>query len=247
MKMRMKKNLFLLLRVFSPLALTAWLFFDFSLVSLLLLLYVPVALTQRNKEEKRQRKWTLNLAFKDALICMENSLAVGYSAENSVREAVKNLEQLYGKEHDICQEFRRMAKQMEMGTGMEEVFQEFGNRSDVADIKQLADIFSVVKRTGGNLSQVLRQTGGVLQEKIELKRELHTTISAKELEFKVMCGVPYGILLYLKLCAPAMSRALYHNTFGIVFMWGVLVVYFCMKLLGEHIIRAEVGKLEGNA
>lgn len=246
MKNRMKQSLLPFLRVLSPLLLTAWLFFDFSLVSLLLLLYVPVAVIRQKKVEKQKQKWNLNLAFKDALICMENSLAVGYSAENSVKEAAKNLEQLYGKEHAICLEFRRMAKQMELGTGMEEVFLEFGNRSDVADIKQLADIFAIVKRTGGNLAQVLRQTGGVLQEKIELRRELRTTVSAKEMEFKIMCGVPYGILLYLKLCAPAMSRALYHNTFGIVFMWGILAVYFGMKLLGEHIIRAEVGKLEGN-
>ena len=130
---------------------------------------------------------------------------------------------------------------------MEEVLFEFGRRSDVADVKQLADIFAVVKRTGGNLSQVLRQTGGVLQDKIELKRELHTAVAAKKTEFRVMCGVPYGILLYLKFCAPAMSRALYHNTFGILFMWGILAVYFGMKLLGDYIIRAEVGKLEGDA
>lgn len=246
MKKWMKQRFVPFLWVLSPLVLTAWLFFDFSPVCLLLLLYVPVAYVRRKKEEKRRQKWALNLAFKDALICMENSLAVGYSAENSVREAVKNLEQLYGKEHAICLEFRRMAKQMELGCGMEEVFLEFGSRSDVADIKQLADVFAIVKRTGGNLSRVLRQTGGVLQEKIELKRELHTTIAAKKMEFQVMCAVPYGILLYLKLCAPAMSRALYHNTFGILFMWGVLAVYYGMKLLGERIIRGEVGKLEGD-
>ena len=243
----MKQRALSVLRAVSPPVLTAWLFFDFSPIALLLLLYVPVALIRQKKEEKRRQKWELNLAFKDALICMENSLAVGYSAENSVRESVKNLEQLYGREHAICREFLRMAKQMDLGVGMEEVFQEFGMRSDVADIKQLADIFAIVKRTGGNLSQVLRQTGGVLQEKIELKRELHTTIAAKKMEFQVMCGVPYGILLYLKLCAPAMSRALYHNTFGILFMWAVLAVYFGMKLLGERIIRGEVGKLEGEA
>ena len=244
---RMKKGAVSLLTAVSPLVLTAWLFFDFSGVSLFLLLYMPVAFIRRKKEEKRQKKWALNLAFKDALVCMENSLAVGYSAENSVREAVKNLEQLYGREHAICLEFRRMAKQMELGAGMEEVFYEFGHRSDVADIKQLADIFAVVKRTGGNLSQVLRQTGSVLQEKIELKRELHTAVAAKKMEFQVMCGVPYGILLYLKFCAPAMSRALYHNTFGIWFMWAVLAIYYGMKLLGERIIRAEIGKLEGEA
>lgn len=225
--------------------LTAWLFFDFAAVSLLLLVYVPVALYRKKKEEKRQRKWELNLAFKDALVCLENNLAVGYSPESSVRESVKHLEQLYGREHVICREFRRMAKQMDLGNSMEEVFFEFGRRSDVADIKQMADVFAIVKRTGGNLSQVLRQTGNVLQEKIELKRELHTAIAAKRMEFQVMCAVPYGILLYLKLCAPSMSRALYHNIFGMVFMWGVLVAYLGLKALGEHLIRGEVGKLEG--
>ena len=231
--------------VMGKVLLTAWLFFDFSLASVLLLPYVPVALWQGKKKRLRQKKWELNLAFKDALVCLENSLAVGYSPESSVRESVKNMEQLHGRDHDICREFRVMVKQMDLGTGMEEVFLDFGKRSDVADIKQLADIFAVVKRTGGNLAQVLRQTGSVLQDKIELKRELRTTIAAKQMEFQIMCVVPYGILLYLKLCAPAMSNALYHNTFGILFMWGVLGVHWGLKLLGEYIIRGEVGKLEG--
>lgn len=225
--------------------LTAWLFFDFAIVAWFLAGYVPIALHLRKNEEKRKQKWELNLAFKDALICLENSLAVGYSPESSVKESVKHLEQLHGREHAICHEFRRMAKQMDLGSSMEEVFLEFGRRSDVADIKQLAEVFAVVKRTGGNLSLVLRQTGSVLQDKIELKRELYTAIAAKRMEFQIMCGVPYGILLYLKLCAPAMSRALYHNTFGILFMWCVLAAYYGLKMLGEHIIRSEVGKAEG--
>jgi len=227
--------------------LTAWLFFDFAKVSVLLLVYVPVSLYLQKREEKRKQKWELNLAFKDALVCLENNLAVGYSPESSVREALKNLEQLYGREHAICREFGRMVKQMELGNSMENVFFEFGRRSDVADIKQLAEVFSIVKRTGGNLSRVLRQTGSVLQDKIELKRELHVAIAAKQMEFQVMCAVPYGILLYLKLCAPAMSRALYHNLFGIVFMCGVLAAYMGLRLWGAYIIRGETGKLEGKA
>ncbi len=234
-----------LLMVCGSAAVTAWLFFDFEPVSLLLLLYIPMAMVRRWKAYRQKKKWELNLAFKDALICLENSLAVGYSPESSVRETVKSLEQLHGQEQEICQELRRMIKQMELGSSMEEVFLEFGHRSGVEDIKQLADVFSLVKRTGGNLGQVFRQTGSILQEKIELKRELHTTIASKRMEFKIMQMVPYGILCYLKLCAPAMSEGLYHNLFGIVFMWGVLIVYFVLLLFGEHIIRAEIGKLEG--
>lgn len=245
MENRIKQKILPIVLVFSSVLLTSWLFFDFALVSILLLLYVPVSLRRQKKEACRKKKWELNLAFKDALVCLENNLAVGYSPESSVREAAKNLEQLYSREHAICREFRRMAKQMDLGVNVEEVFLEFGRRSDVADVKQLADIFAIVKRTGGNLSQVLRQTGSVLQEKIELKRELHTVIASKRMEFQIMCVVPYGILFYLKLCAPAMSKGLYHNSFGILFMWGVLAAYFGLKLLGEHLIHGEVGKLEG--
>lgn len=245
MEKRIKQMVLPGLLTVGSVLLTAWLFFDFAHISWLLLLYVPVALLEQKKEQKRKRKWELNLAFKDALVCLENSLAVGYSPESSIRESLKNLEQLYGRDHDICREFRRVAKQMDLGTSMETAFLEFGRRSGVEDIRQLADIFAVVKRTGGNLSQVLRQTGGVLQDKIDLKRDLHTTIAAKRMEFQIMCVVPYGILLYLKLCAPAMCAALYHNLTGILFMWGVLAVYFGLKLLGEFIIRSEVGKLEG--
>lgn len=245
MEKLMKQRIVPVVLVLSSVGLTAWLFFDFAKVSLLLLLYVPVALCRQNKERQRQQKWELNLAFKDALVCLENSLAVGYSPESSVRESIKSLEQLYGREHGICREFRYMTKQMDLGVGMEDVFLEFGERTQVADIKQLADIFSIVKRTGGNLSQVLRQTGSVLQEKIELKRELHTTIAGKRMEFRVMCVVPYGILFYLKLCAPAMTGTLYHNLFGILFMWIMLAAYLGLKWLGERIIRGEIGKLEG--
>ena len=156
MKKNRKRRTADVLWTFCTLVLTAWLFFDFSRISVLLVFYLPAALYQKEKESQRKKKWEMNLAFKDALVCMENSLAIGYSPESSIREAGKNLEQLHGWEHEICREFGRMVKQMELGNSVEEVFSEFGDRSGIEDIHQLADIFSVVKRTGGNLSMVLR-------------------------------------------------------------------------------------------
>lgn len=221
---------------------TAWLFFDCSFLSLGLLVYLPFALKKRWKERKQQKKWELNLAFKDAVICLSNSLAVGYSPESSLKEVVKELEQLYGKDAEICLEFRQMVKQIELGNNIEQVFLEFGKRSEVEDIKQLAEIFSIVKRTGGNLGQVLKKTESVIQDKIELKRELNIAIASKKLEFQVMCFVPYGILFYLKLCASTMSQSLYNTMFGMVFMCIVLLFYFGMKMIGERIIQGEIQK-----
>ncbi len=44
---------------------------------------------------------------------------------------------LYGKDAEICLEFRQMIQQIELGNSMEQVFLEFGKRSDVEDIRQL--------------------------------------------------------------------------------------------------------------
>ena len=222
------------------LIITAWLFFDFSLISFLLFLYFPFALKKQWKEKQQQKKWELNLAFKDAIACLSNSLAVGYSSENSLKEVVKELEQLYGAEAEICLEFRKMVKQIELGSNIEQVFLEFGKQSGVEDIRQLAEIFSIVKRTGGNLGQVLKKTESVLQDKIELKRELNVAIAEKKLEFQVMCFVPYGILFYLKVCASTLSQSLYHTTFGTLFMCIILVLYFCLRMLGERMIQGEI-------
>ena len=225
---------------------TAWLFFDFSILSLVLLIYLFIALKKRYKERIRQKKWELNLAFKDAITCFSNNLAVGYSPESSLKGVVKELEQLYGKEAEICFEFRQMIKQLELGSNIEEVFLEFGKRSEVEDIRQLAEIFSIVKRTGGNLGQVLKKTEGVLQDKIELKRELTIAIASKKLEFQVMCFVPYGILFYLKLCAPTMSRTLYDTTLGMFLMFAVWIGYCVMKVIGEWMIQGEIQKVVRN-
>lgn len=241
---RWKRAVALAAPVVGMLLATAWLFFDFSITAWGLILYVPIGLRLAWKEEQRRVKWELNLAFKDALTCLESSLCVGYSPENSLKETVKGLEQLYEKEHPICRYFVKMEKQVALGYSMETAFLEFGKESGIEDIRQLAEVFSIVKRTGGNLSKVIRQTAGVLQEKVELKRELHTTIAAKRMEFQMMCAVPYGILLYLKLCASSISAPLYHNTLGVVFMWGVFAAYLGLKFWGEYIIRGEERKVE---
>jgi len=226
------------------LVLTAWTFFDFSALSFALVIYIPFAVKKCVRNQKEKSLYELSLAFKDALACMENAMAVGYSPESAIRETVKELAQLYGEQHRLCMDFQKIVKQMELGVSLEQAFAEFAKQSEAEDICLLAELFQIAKRTGGNLAQVFRQTQGVLQEKIDLKRELRTMIASKHLEFQVMCQVPYGILIYLKLCAPSMSRGLYDTGAGVLFMSGAFLWYLLMRALGEQVIRREAGGME---
>ena len=219
---------------------TAWLFFDFAPIALLLLAYVPYEAFRRLRGQKEADRWQLALAFRDMLLYLQNGLAAGRSPEGSMEETIRNLEHLYGQQSKIVSECRLMLSQMTNGYSMERALEEFGERSRVEEIRQFAEVFLVAKRTGGEIGRVIRQTCGVLQDKLELKRELHTVIAAKEMEFRIMCFIPHGILLYLKLCAPSMSASLYGNLFGITFMCVVFLCWLGLSAFGKHLVRSGI-------
>lgn len=219
---------------------SAWLFFDFSPISLFMPGYVIFEVMRRWKKEKQEEKWELTIAFRDLLMYLQNSLLAGYSPENGMREAVRGLEHLYGEQHLIVAESRLIVSRMENGYSMERALEEFGQSSGVDEIRQFAEVFTVAKRTGGEIGRIIRQTGGVLQDKLELKRELHTAVAAKEMEFRIMSLVPHGILLYLRICAPSMCSPLYHNTFGVSFMGILFLLWILLTLWGNHMIHKEI-------
>lgn len=216
---------------------TIYLFYDFEPVSWALLIGLPFLVSWMKKREEEKRRWNLNVAFLDGLQYMKNSLAAGYSAEGSLCEAAKSLEKLYGAEARITKEFGIMRAQLTMGITFEEVLKGFAERSNVGDISTFAELVTVLKRTGGDVDRVIRQTASNLRDRIELKRDLNMVIAEKLGEFRLMCIIPYGILLYLKICSPTMSEPLYHSPAGCGFMTLILFAYMCCVFGGEWILK----------
>ena len=133
-----------------------------------------------------------------------------------------------------------MVAGLSMGNSIEEVWYRFGERSRSEDIRQFAEIFSAVKRTGGELGRVLGQSGDIIREKLELQRELQAMVAAKKAEFYLMYVLLYVVLVYLKVFAPAMSEVLYSTAFGTGVMWLVFLASVGLRVLGERMVRKEL-------
>jgi tight adherence protein B len=218
-------------------SLTSWLFYDLEPVSLLLVLVIPLFVRRFRKKKREQRMQTLDIQFKDALQYLRNGLDAGYSPEHSLKDAAKGLESLYGKNAEITKGFDEMAGKLSTGMNMEQAFFEFAESTGVERIREFAGLFGILKRTGGNLNRVIRGTVVNLTDSINLRRDLNVVIAAKRGEFNIMCAIPYGILLYLKLLAPEMSAPLYHSSFGILFMSVILLLCMLCFYLGQRVIE----------
>ena len=111
----------------------------------------------------------------------------------------------------------------------------FGERSCIEEIKDFSEVFSIAKRSGGNIKEIISDTTDVIDAKIEMKREFRTLISSKRFEHRLMCVIPFAILGYIGVTSPGYFDMLYGNMRGIVIMTICLFVYLGAFLWGEKI------------
>lgn len=188
----------------------------------------------------RERRKKLNYQFKDALNSLSVAVQAGYSVENAVSACARDLERLYGKNEDILEEFHYIESQQRVSVPVEELFLDFGERSQVEDIENFAAVFYTAKRTGGDMDKVIQKVARMLGDKIDVKKEIDTTLAAKKSEQAVMSLMPAGIILYLQISSPGFLSVLYGNPVGICAMTICLGIYAAAYWLGRKIVDIEV-------
>lgn len=220
--------------------LTASLFYSNLLLSFVLIPFIPFYLKNIKRKLIAQRKWQLNIEFRDGLLCLSAALNASYSLENAFIQAVEDLRLLYRDNSLIVIEFEGIVHQIHMNVTVESIIEDLGRRSGIEDIMYFSEVLKTAKRTGGDLIQVIRTTSKIMSDKLEVKREIVTLITAKKLEANIMIIVPFGIVLYLKLFSPEFLVPLYHNLFGIIFMTIILLCIYGISRIASKIMDIQV-------
>lgn len=207
------------------------------------IVFIPYGfLFVRNKKKQliTNRKWQLNLEFRDGISSIAAALNAGYSIENAFSQAAEDLRLMYPPDALILCEFESIIRQINRNRPVEDLLKNFADRSGVEDISNFAEVFITAKRTGGDLMKIIRTTGTTIGDKIEVKREIITMVTAKQFECNIMNLIPFGIVVYLKLCSPGFLDPLYHNLFGILFMTIVLILYYMVSMLSKKIVSIDI-------
>lgn len=187
-----------------------------------------------------ERKWRLNLEFRDSLLSITSALNAGYSIENAFEQAVLDLKLMYSEDSIIVSEFDSMVNQIRMNITIERVLDDFARRANIDDILMFSAVFSTAKRTGGDLIKIIKNASNSIGDKIEVKREIKTMIASKKFESKIMSIIPFAIIIYLKLFSPGFLDPLYNNLVGFIIMTILLIIYLFAYKISENIMNIEV-------
>lgn len=210
------------------------------MAGLLFFPYIFFYIKTRVNEFEEKRRARLEYAFKDGMEAVVASLVAGYSIENAFRESLNELEMIHSKKSDIYGFFSKMVNRISLNENIEDVFEDFARESKVDEIKRFSQVLSYAKKSGGNLVMIIKNTTECIIEKVELKREINTIISAKKLEQKIMNLVPAGIIMYMRFTSGEMFNKLYNNAFGVAVMSVCLGIYGIAIMLARKITDIKV-------
>ena len=183
-----------------------------------------------------RKKETLEGQLRDYLLSVLAFLRAGYSLENAMIGAEREIKTMHGTDSIIGREAERMSRELSLKIQPEQIWLAFGERTGSENGQQLAKVFSIAKRQGGDYLPVLKATVRLMDARNELKREISTLLAGQRLEYYIMCLVPAGMLLYLDLSAPNMTRFLYEGT-GHFLMAGILALYGLAIYWGDRILE----------
>lgn len=217
-----------------------YLFYRSAFVLLALPVSVFVCHRYIKKEHERKSKEYLGLQFKDMLNALTAAMRAGYSVENGLKEALGEMRITHGNDSEICIALTKMINSLKMGENAEKVFFDFANDSGVEDIYNFASIFSIAKRSGGDMVEIMRKTAADITQKMETRAEISVLISAKRFEQNIMMLMPAGIIVYMELTSDGLLDPLYGNITGIIIMTACLGLYALAWFLSTKIINIEV-------
>ena len=194
----------------------------------------------QKKQLMKKRLHRLNYDFRTALNSLAVSLRAGYSVENAFRETEKDLRSILGKKAEITREFAWINSQIRVSVPIEQLLQDFADRTGIEDIGNFAGVFIAAKRMGGSMVDIIQSTARTIGGKIDVEREIETALAAKKYEQRVMAVMPCGIILYMQIASPGFLGALYGTAFGVIVMSACLLVYAGAFYLGQKIVNIEV-------
>lgn len=192
------------------------------------------------REYEGKQKRILAVQFTDMILSVNGSLQTGYSIENAFLEAKKEICQLHGENSMMARELSVIQQGLGNRVPIEQQLLKFGILSGVEEIRDFTEVFAVLKRSGGNLREMIRRTTELTRQRLETEQEIGQLLASRRFEMKIMNAVPFCMYGYVQLTSPGFFDVLYHNPAGICVMTACLVLYLAAVWMAWKIMEIRV-------
>ncbi len=199
---------------------------------------VGMVAERKRRMEKRQRE--LSGQFKESMMILAALFSAGYSMENALAASIRELTTLYGSDGLITREFASMVQWVRMNRTVEQALEDFAQRSGLEEIRSFSEVFSVAKRSSGDLGSIMRHTAEVIRDRMQVQEEIVTMTASRRFEQKIMNLIPFFIVFYVDGASPGFFDQMYETGAGRLLMTICLAVYLISYVTARKILEIEI-------
>lgn len=182
----------------------------------------------KHKRKKRIEKFEETLP--DAVDMVANALKSGFSFESALRMVSQEMPDPLGPEFAITFE------EQNLGVSFVDSLNNLRYRVPSDDLDLFITALKIHRRTGGNLAEVLTQTGETVRERFAFKGEVKSKTIHSRFSGLVLIVLPIVLSLVILALNPDYFMVLLNDTAGNYLLGTALV----MQLIGIYIIRRIV-------
>lgn len=148
------------------------------------------------KRQQAVRLIKFNDQLSDMLNLMVNGLRAGYSTMQALEAVSRELPA------PICDEFRRVVQEMQIGIPMEKALENLLRRIPSDDLDFVVTAINVQREVGGNLSEILDNISFTIRERVRIKGEIRVMTASVRTSGAVLSLIPVFLSLALWFVSP---------------------------------------------
>ena len=125
------------------------------------------------------------------LSLMVNGLRAGYSTMQAMEAISRELPA------PICDEFRRVVQEMQLGIPMETSMENLTRRIPSKDLDLVVTAINVQREVGGNLAEILDTISHTIRERVRVKGEIRVLTSQAMMSGRFLAIMPVGVIIIM--------------------------------------------------
>ncbi len=198
-------------------------------------LFLPV----RRDSVIKKRKKELTHQFRDMLESLTTSLGAGKNVNDSFMSVYEDLKVQYDEDAFILKELEVIISGIHNNVAIEDILDDFGRRSGSEDIKSFADVFRVSYSKGVNVKDIIRNTHGILNDKMEIAEDIETVVTSNKTEQNIMIVMPIALVGMIKLMSPDFA-ANFATSSGVISTTVGIVMFVAAYFIGKAILNIKI-------
>ena len=188
------------------------------------------------KRQQRQRLNKFNDQLGDMLNLMVNGLRAGYSTMQAMEAVSKELPT------PICDEFRRVVQEMQLGVPMETALDNLLRRIPSDDLDFVVTAINVQREVGGNLSEILDSISYTIRERVRIKGEIRVMTAQVRASGTLLSILPMGLALILWFMNPEYLLSFFDGPSPLC-GWGAIGLIIVMITTG-YFVMMKIADIE---